>query len=381
MKCYDCIVIGTGGVGSAALYHAARRGLRVLGLDRFPPGHDRGSSHGQTRIIRQAYFEHPDYVPLVLRAYKLWDELSAACGEVLYHRTGLVQFGPPDGVVLPGVLASAQRHGLPIERLAGKEAEARWPAFKVPPPLEAVYESDAGYLLVERCVEAHAALAQRLGAELCIGAAVRSWQADAAGVCVQTDGETFQARCLIIAAGAWAGQMLPELRLKLEVRRKAMYWFQAHGPQYAAEQMPCYLYELPQGVFYGMPRIDDRGVKAAEHTGGPPVADPLAVVRDIDPNDLARVRGFVSAHLPGVDTQPCHHSACLYTMSPDEHFILDLHPEHPHVAFAAGLSGHGFKFTCVLGEALAALVCGEHKPAELEFIGLNRPGLRCEKKS
>lgn len=376
MKCYDCIVIGTGGVGSAALYHAARRGLRVLGLDRFPPGHDRGSSHGQTRIIRQAYFEHPDYVPLVLRAYRLWDELSAASGEVLYHCTGLVQFGLPDGVVLPGVLASARRHGLAIERLTGEEALSRWPAFQAPPPLEAVYEPQAGYLLVERCVQAHTAMAQRLGAELCIGAAARSWHARAVGVQVQTEQETFEAKCLIIAAGAWAKQVLADLRLRLEVRRKAMYWFQARGPQYAAEQMPCYLYELPQGIFYGMPRIDDRGVKAAEHTGGQAIADPLAVARDIDPYDLARVRDFVAKHLPGVDTQPVHHSACLYTMSSDEHFILDHHPDWPQVAFAAGLSGHGFKFACVLGESLVSLVCGEPKPPQLEFIGLNRPGLR-----
>ncbi len=376
MKRYDCIVIGTGGVGSAALYHAARRGLRVLGLDRFAPGHDRGSSHGQTRIIRQAYFEHPDYVPLVLRAYTLWDELSAACGEALYRRTGLVQFGPPDGVVLPGVLASARRHGLAIEQLAGAEAEARWPAFRAPVPLEAVYEPQAGYLLVERCVQAHVAMAQRLGAELHIGAAVLSWHADAVGVRVQTEQETFEASYLIIAAGAWANQVLADLRLKLEVRRKAMYWFQARGPQYAAEQMPCYLYELPRGVFYGMPRIDDRGVKAAEHTGGQAVLDPLAVARNIDPHDLARVRGFVAVHLPGVDAQLTHHSTCLYTMSPDEHFILDRHPDHPQVAFAAGLSGHGFKFACVLGETLVSLVCGEPKPADLEFIGLNRPGLR-----
>lgn len=375
MKHYDCIVVGTGGVGSAALYHAARRGLRTAGLDRFPPGHDRGSSHGHTRIIRQAYFEHPNYVPLVLRAYRLWAELSATCGEALYHRTGLAQFGPPGGVVLPGVLDSAQRHGLSVERLTGAQAEARWPAFKAPPPLEAVYEPQAGYLLVERCVQAHAALAQRLGAELHTGAAVRSWQAHAAGVCVQTEREAFAARYLIITAGAWAGQLLAGLGLRLEVRRKAMYWFAADAPQYAAGRMPCYLYELPQGVFYGMPRIDHRGVKAAEHSGGPLVADPLAVDRAIDARDLARVQAFAETYLPGVEARVADHSVCLYTMSPDEHFIVDRHPDYPHVAFAAGLSGHGFKFACVLGEALVALVCGEPKPAELEFLGLQRPAL------
>jgi sarcosine oxidase len=376
MKNFDCIVIGTGGVGSAALYHAARRGLRVAGLDRFPPGHDRGSSHGQTRIIRQAYFEHPDYVPLVLRAYRLWEDLSASCGEQLYHATGLVQFGPPEGVVLPGVMASARQHGLVVERLSGAEAMARWPAFRVPPGLEAVYEPQAGYLLVERCVQAHAASAVGLGAELYTGAAVRGWQADAQGVCVQTDAESFAARSLIVTAGAWAGQLLAELKLRLEVRRKAMYWFRAEGPLYAAARMPCYLYELPRGVFYGMPRIDHRGIKAAEHSGGLPVTDPLGVDRAIDPCDLARVQAMISECLPGAAAQPSDHSVCLYTMSADEHFIVDCHPEYPHVAFAAGLSGHGFKFACVLGEALVALVCGEPKPAELAFLGLQRAGIR-----
>jgi glycine/D-amino acid oxidase-like deaminating enzyme len=239
-----------------------------------------------------------------------------------------------------------------------------------------VYEPLAGYLLVERCVQAHAALAERLGAELHIGEAVCSWEADGRGVRVRTEREAFAARFLIITAGAWAGQLLAGLGLQLVVRRKAMYWFRADGPHHGTPQMPCYLFELPHGVFYGMPRLDERGVKAAEHTGGPEVPDPLAVERAVDARDLARVQSFVADHLRGVETQPADHSVCLYTMSPDQHFILDRHPDQPHVVFAAGLSGHGFKFACMLGEALVNLALGEPKPPELQFLGLERPGLR-----
>lgn len=379
MTYYDAIVLGTGGVGSAALFHLARRGVRALGLDRFAPGHDRGSSHGASRIIRQAYFEHPDYVPLLLRAYELWADLAERQGRTLYHETGLLQVGPPQGEVVPGVLACAKRHHLPIEELTARELSAQWPGFRAPDGFRAAFERRAGYLEVEACVLAHLEQAQKLGAELRTDGAVRRWRADGSGVVVETEREAFSAGALIIAAGAWSGELLADLGLRLEVRRKPLFWFEALETAYdPARGCPCFLFEMPTGIFYGMPQIDADGVKIAEHTGGAVVSDPLAVKRELEPAERRRVEEFIAAAMPQVSHRLTRHSVCMYTMSPDAHFVIDRHPDFPQTAFAAGLSGHGFKFTGVLGEVLADLVLDGRTSLPVGFLAANRPGLRAD---
>jgi len=368
---YDVIVLGVGGVGSAALYHLARRGVRALGIDRFPPGHDRGSSHGETRIIRQAYFEHPDYVPLLLRAYELWGELEARRGERLYFETGLLECGPPDGVVVPGVLASARRHGLGVDELSASEAERRFPGFRVPGTMAAVFERRAGYLLVEACVRAHVTEAARCGAELETDSAVESWRADGAGFEVRTSRGVRHAGSLIVTAGPWAPGLLQDLGLSFEVRRKALFWFDA---ELSYRTSPCFLYEAAGGIFYGFPALEGSGLKVAEHTGGEPVADPLSVDRSLRPAELATVQRFLSAHLPGVGSACTRHAVCMYTMTPDENFVVDHHPAHPRLAYAAGLSGHGFKLTSVLGEALAELALDGKTRQAIGFLSAGRFG-------
>jgi monomeric sarcosine oxidase len=370
---YDLIILGTGGAGSAAAYHAARSGAKVLGIDRFAGGHDRGSSHGETRVIRQAYFEHPDYVPLLLRAYELWRELEAEAGIDLLHQVGLLQVGPPQGAVVRGVLESAKLHGLAVDSLTAEETERRFPGFRVPPGSVGVFEPAAGYLRVERCVLAHLAAAKVHGAEFRSGVSARTWQADGSGMRVVTDQGDFTAGKLIITAGPWAPQLLASLGIPLHVRRKHLYWFPASDRRYhEASGCPTYLYELPHGVFYGFPQIDERGVKAAEHSGGAVVADPLHDPREFDAADLARVEGFLAGHLPGVSRPMQHRSVCYYTMSPDEHFLVDRHPQHDNVFFAAGLSGHGFKFTSVLGEALADLAQQGKTDLPVGFLSIQR---------
>lgn len=376
MAGYDAIVLGAGGVGSSAMMHLALRGARVLGIDRFAPGHDRGSSHGHTRLIRQAYYEHPDYVPLVLRAFELWSELEQRVGETLYQQVGLLQIGPKQGEVLSGVRASANQHGLEIEELSAGQSERRFPGFRVPSSFEAVFEARAGYLLVERCVEAHAKAAVQLGAELRTGETVRSWRAEGTGVVVETDRGSYAADRLIVAAGAWAGPLLADLKIPLVVRRKPLYWFRTRNDTYRADLgCPAFLYDLPIGCFYGVPQIDPRGIKVAQHTGGPVVDDPLAVDREIDPADQEAVTDFVAEYLEGVTTQCTDHTVCMYTMTPDAHFIVDRHPEYPQVALAAGLSGHGFKFTCVLGELLCQLALDGRTSLPLEFLSCRRASL------
>ncbi len=373
MSKYDVIVLGTGGVGSAAAYHLAKRGAKVLGLDQFPAGHDRGSSHGETRVIRQAYFEHADYVPLLLRAYELWRQLEATSGADLLHQVGLLQVGPPEGVVVSGVLAAAKQHGLVVESLAGERVAMRFPGFRVPEGSVGVFEPAAGYLRVEQCVLAHLDQARRKGAELRYDVTARNWQSDGAAVRVTTDQGDFSAAQLIVTAGPWAPQLLASLNVPLKVRRKHLYWFPTGDERYHERQgCPTYLYELPQGVFYGFPLVDELGLKVAEHSGGAVVDDPKNDSRSLDTQDLARVENFLARYLPGVGRPLQRRSVCFYTMSPDEHFLVDRHPEQANVHFVAGLSGHGFKFTSVLGEALAALALDGRTDLPMEFLGLHR---------
>jgi sarcosine oxidase len=373
---FDVIVLGVGGVGSAALDQLARRGLRVLGLDRFPPGHDRGSSHGRTRLIRQAYFEHPDYVPLLRRAYELWADLSARSGKTLYHQVGVLQAGRPNGTVVPGVLASARQHGLDVEELSEGEITARFPGLRVPPPLVAVFERRAGYLDVEDCVREAARQAVDHGATLQIGESVRGWKVEGSGVAVETDRGTYRANSLIVSAGAWAGTLLADLGIRFQVVRKSLYWYAAPERLYSpAHGFPGFLYETDRGSFYGFPRIDDEGLKSAEHSGGIPVSDPLRVDRNPDPGETIRVEQFLAEYLPEVTPEPLRFGTCLYTLSPDGHFVVDRHPEHPQVVFAAGLSGHGFKFTTVLGEVLADLAAHGSTRLPIGFLSCQRSAL------
>lgn len=372
---YDAIVLGVGAVGSAALRALARRGRRVLGIERFAPGHDRGSSHGQSRMIRQAYFEHPDYVPLVLEAYRQWRDLERASGTSLLSITGLLQVGPPEGPVLRGVAASAARWGLGTEVYEAAQIERRWPGFRVPDGCAGVFEPAAGVLRVEACVRAMAASAEAFGAELWTGTTVAGWKADGNRITVETSRGRVRAARLVVTAGAWSSQLLSDVGVPLVVRRKPQYWFAADERYLAASGCPAYLFELPEGVFYGFPRLDGPTLKAAEHSGGALVDDPAAVDRALDPADLGPVADFVRRCLPGVSPEALDHSVCMYTMSPDEHFLVDRHPMCSQVVFAAGLSGHGFKFAPVLGEVLAQLACDETVTLPMNFLGLRRGSL------
>lgn len=371
---YDAIVLGAGGVGSAAMWQLARRGLRVLGIDRFHPPHDRGSSHGHTRIIRQAYFEHPDYVPLLLESYRLWEDLEQLVGQVLKRETGLVEIGPPEGVVVPGVLQAAEAHGLDVEKFSARDIQQRWPAFRVTDDLVGVFERRAGLLYVERCVQACIDAASAAGAELLTGVEVQGWTSGA-DIVVNTSAGEFRTQTLVITAGAWAGQLLGALNVKLQVRRKPLLWYAPSDSSTRADAgFPCFLFELPHGVFYGFPAIDHHGLKAAEHSGGEIVADPLHVDRNLSADDHARVDEFMTGYLPAVRTPCAGHAICLYTMSPDEHFIVDRHPEDERIVFAAGLSGHGFKFTPILGRLLTELAIDGGATLPASFLSLARFG-------
>jgi sarcosine oxidase len=375
MQSFDVIVVGSGGVGSAAAYHLASRCRRVLGLDRFPIAHDRGSSHGQTRLIRQAYFEHPDYVPLLLRAYELWRQLEQVVGRRLLVESGLMMAGPPEGSVIAGALASADLHRLEVDRMTAREACGRWPVFALPEHWAVVHEPRGGYLFVEACVRAHAEAARQAGATLEHGIEVRGWRIEGSGVAVETNRGTFFADRLVLAPGPWAAGLLQLPAVPLTVLRKSLFWYAAAAESqaaFAAGALPCFAFDAPAGFFYGFPQIDGRGVKVAEHTGGRAVADPLAVDREMDADEKERVEQILDVHLPALGCRCTEHAVCLYTMSPDHHFLVGLHPASERVAIAAGFSGHGFKFASVMGEVLADLAITGETSLPIGFLSPQR---------
>jgi sarcosine oxidase len=354
---FDVIVVGAGGMGSAAAFELARRGRSVLALEQFPLVHDRGSSHGHTRIIRRAYYEHPNYVPLVRRAFERWYDLEQWTGRHLLTECGCLGIGPPDGEVVNGVLAAAREHHLAVDRLSAAELRSRFPQFRFEDNFVGVFERDAGFLYVEDCVLAHLDAARSLGAQLQPEEAVTGWSANGDGVTVTTTKDTYHAGRLVLTVGPWAGDVLGEYGARLRVMRQVILWFGTEDPAaFRRDLFPIFLAEVPAGPFYGLPAIDGRGLKVARHYGAPELNSPDEVARAVRPADEVPVRQFLAAHIPAANG-PLHAAqTCIYTLTPDRHFLIDRHPEHPQVAFATGFSGHGFKFAPVVGEILADLI-------------------------
>ncbi len=373
---YDVAVLGLGGMGSAALYHAANQGASVCGIERFGVAHDLGSSHGATRIIRKAYFEHPDYIPLLDRAYTLWRELEQASGHTLFDQSGLVVSGPEESAVLQGLARCYSEHNLPHERMAAIEAQERYPDFQFPAEHTVYFDPEAGYLHVERCIEQNITLAQNAGARVLIHEDAHSWGADGSGVIVKTAHREIHAQTLIICAGPWAREILDEINIPLTIRRKVQTWLRPTQSKDRAGSLPAFFFDMGWGTFYGIPALDDLGIKLAEHGGGEVVEDPDEVRRKVHKDDTATVERMAAEVLPGFGLQESHVSVCMYTMTPDEHFIIDRHPTHENVIIAAGFSGHGYKFAPVIGETLAQLALNGATDHPIEFLKLDRPALQ-----
>jgi sarcosine oxidase len=353
---YDVIVIGLGGMGAAAAFELARRGAKVLGLEQFALGHDRGSSHGHTRIIRRAYYEHPDYVPLVARAFEGWYDLEQRAGRHLLTEAPCLSVGPPGSELLAGVRASARQHALPVEELSAGELRRRYPPFSFGDDHVGVLEHSAGFLYVDDCVRAHLDESARLGATLRDNEPALGWEAGPGGVTVQTPAGRYHAGRLVLAAGPWAGRLLARWGACLRVMRQVVLWFGTRdGRPFRRDVFPTFIADTPAGYFYGLPALDANGVKVARHYGAPELDDPAAVERSASPADEGPVRHFLRRHLPDADGPVRRASVCIYTLTPDRHFLIDLHPGHGNVALAAGFSGHGYKFAPVVGEVLADL--------------------------
>lgn len=369
---YDCLVIGLGGMGSSALYHLAKRGHHVCGLEQFTPVHDRGSSHGQFRVFRKAYFEHPDYVPLLQTAEQLWRELESESGVTLYDRIGVVLSGPEDGEAVAGTLTAANLHRLPVEQLSPQEARQRWPLLQFPDEDSVVLDADAGILAVEECVAQQLNRARDLGAETCFGETVKSWNATSDSVTVTTDRAVHTAQSVVFAGGAWSQSLLSPHLPPLRVLHKLQLWYSVNGQSLAnMAGHPAFLFETPGGAFYGMPSGPTE-MKLARHTGGPLVPDPSAPGERAWDEELEPCVQFAADYLRGISREPVRTSPCLYTVSSDGHFVVDRHPEFERVVCAAGFSGHGFKFASVMGAVLADLATLGRTEFPVDFLGLSR---------
>jgi sarcosine oxidase len=371
---YDVIVIGVGGMGSATLFHLARRGKKVLGLEQFDVPHQLGSSHGVNRIIRLAYAEHPSYVPLLRRAYELWRELEHDSHERLLFVTGGIDAGPEDGVLVSGSVRSCHEHGIPHELLSAAEVRRRFPGYRLGRGMVAVYQADAGFVMAERSIVAHAVAALERGAEIHGRERVLDWKVSRGAVRVRTDRGSYEAERLVLAAGAWTGKLARALAPMAKPERQVLLWTQPRRPEhFRLGAFPVFNMEAPEGRFYGFPVHGIPGFKIGKYHHREEQVDPDTIDRGCDARDEAVVRAGIERYFPDAAGPTLSMTTCMFTNTPDEHFVLDVHPDLKEVSIAAGFSGHGFKFCSVVGEIMADLATAGRTRWDLDLFRMARP--------
>lgn len=376
---YDVIVVGVGGMGSATAFQLARRGQRVLGLERFDIPHSMGSSHGISRIIRLPYYEHSDYVPLLKRAFVLWREIETLSGQELLVITGSIDAGREDGELFGGALASARLHGLPHEVLTGAEVNARYPGYNLPSTLRAVFQPQGGLLASERAIVAHVNAAMSFGAEIHARERVLGWDAHPGGegVVVTTDRGRYEAGRLILTAGAWIGELASIVRRLAIAERQVLAWLHPKRPEwFTRERFPVFNIDVEEGRYYGFPIYEVPGFKFGRYHHRGENCAPDLLRREADQADEALLRQFADRYFPQGNGPTMALRACMFTNTPDEHFIIDHHPAHKQVVVASPCSGHGYKFCSVIGEILADLATGDGSTEhDIGFLRLARPAL------
>ena len=370
MAHYDAIVIGGGTMGTAAAWELGKRGLKALVLEQFEHVHTKGAHSGETRIIRHAYAEGPDYVPLVFRADDLWMELEALAGELLFHRVGAIELSAPGTNHAALARESAIEHGIPFDWLAMDDVRSRYPQFAVGDDWVGGFGDRGGFLDVERSLRAMASQARSHGVEIREHAKVEGWSASDSAVTVSVDGSTETADRLIITAGSWSNQVLGDAALPLRILRKTLFWLEVDDPaRYTSDVLPVYIIGLPHHEFYGFPIWGRPGIKVAIHSGGDET-NPDSVDREISAAERDEIVEVARIALHGVTGRVLHEATCLYTVSPDHDFIVDFAPGTSNVVIGAGFSGHGFKFTPAIGELLVQMLYGEREP--LPLLSLSR---------
>lgn len=366
------VVIGLGATGSAALCELARRGVRAIGIEQFQLGHDRGSSHGPTRVFRLAHFENPAYVPLLRRASALWRELETLSGRQLLVTTGIAELGPRDGELVRGTLAASVAHQLPHEVLDASALMRRYRAFTIPQNYIAVVQPDGGTIEAAAALDASIRVAVDAGAVIRTEEKVIGIERHRDGVRVKTDRAVIDADGAVVAAGPWAGRLLPQLRLPLRVTRQVVGWFEPADAGAFADGFPVFLVESRHGIHYGLPPYGRLGIKIARHHHFDEVVEPGRYDTTVSAADEAAIRAPLGEFLPAANGRLLDAQTCLYTMTPDETFIIDRVPDSPHVVIASPCSGHGFKFAPVVGEIVADLMTKGKTPHDIAAFRLDR---------
>jgi sarcosine oxidase len=373
---FDAIVIGLGGMGSATLFHLARRGLRVLGLEQFTIPHVFGSSHGLTRIIRLAYFESPKYVPLLRRSYELWDRLQTEAGEALLHITGSLDIGWDGSRTVSGSLGACHEHDLAFELMTAAQLHSRYPGYELPAGMMAVFQPQGGLLVPERCVVAHVEGARRAGATVLEHQRVLDWEASPAGVRVRSANETYDAARLVITAGPWARTLVPSLSALAVPERQVVMWTSVEDQSlFAPDRFPVFNLQASHDDsehYYGFPIHGRHGFKVGRYHHRRESGTPEDLSRQTDAEDEEMLRVALRRFFPKANGPALALETCLFTNSPDGHFILDRLDGLRNVAVAAGFSGHGFKFCSVIGEIMADLVTEGESPLDLRMFSAAR---------
>jgi sarcosine oxidase len=370
---FDVIVIGMGGMGSATTCQLASRGADVLGLEQFDIPHTRGSSHGKTRVIRKAYHEDPAYVSLLHRAYDLWERLQADYGDQLLFKTGSVSGGPAADEVVTGAVEACEEHSLDYERLSGRDLADRFPGFDLPEEFEAVYQPEGGFVHAEQSLVAHVEQAHAHGAEIHAREAVEEWHSTTDGVRVTTDRETYTADRLVITAGPWMGDLVESLEPDLQPERQVLGWFQPESPDlYSADSFPAFGVSDGDNLYYGTPVFGVPGLKVGRHHHLEEEVDPDEMAHQPTDRDERVLREFAERFLPEGAGPTMGLQTCIYTNTPDRHFLIDRLPDHPEVVVAGGFSGHGYKFASVVGEITADLASDGHTAHDIDLFSLDR---------
>lgn len=370
---FDSIVVGVGGMGSATVYHLASRGQRVLGLEKFDIPHAEGSSHGVNRIIRLAYYEHPSYVPLLRRAYELWEEIQHSAGEQLLFKIGSIDTAPSGHEVFEGSLESCLIHDIPHEVLNHNEINARFPGYNMPEGHMGLYQRDGGFVLSERSIVAYVNAAVAKGAEVRARESVIEWQPDGDGVIVKTNRGTYQADRLVFTSGAWTSGLIPRLSHLAVPERQVLAWLQVDEPsEFHLENFPVFNAYFDEGRYYGFPEYGIPGFKIGRYHHLEEDVDPDEMLKDVTDKDEEVLRVAAAKYFPGGNGNLMTLKTCMFTNTPDEHFILDVLPDTPQVSVATGFSGHGFKFASVVGEIMADLAMHQDTKHDISLLRLNR---------
>jgi sarcosine oxidase len=370
---YDCIVIGVGGMGSSAIHNLAKRGQKVLGIEQFDIPHAEGSSHGVNRIIRLAYYEHPSYVPLLRRAYEMWSEIETIANEKLLYKTGSIDTAPSGHEVFEGSLESCLLHGIPHEVLNYRQINERFPGYRMPPGHMGLLQQDGGFVLSERSIVAYVNAAIAEGAEVHARETVASWEPEGQGVRVFTDRAEYTADRLVITAGAWAAGMVPSLEELAVPERQVLAWLQPEEPAlFIPEVFPVFNAYFEEGRYYGFPMFGIPGFKIGRYHHFEEVVDPDHVERNVTVEDEEILREAAAKYFPKANGTLMTLKTCMFTNTPDGHFIIDVVPGNPQVSVAAGFSGHGFKFASVVGEILGDLAINGKTNHDIDLLKIDR---------